>query len=98
MKHLEKFNKVIAIMTMVSFIIGTLFIVSFAIFKELEIAVAGYLYLWIAVAINLIAFIAKIIYLFIYKKDVCQSLKILGIQLLNIPIAAFYFYLFTTIV
>lgn len=79
MKPLEKFNKLIMIMTIVSFVIGTLFITSFAIIQDFEIAVAGYFYLWIAFAVNIIAFIARIVHVLIKKQHQLQTLKVLGI-------------------
>lgn len=82
-------------MTIVSFIIGTLFIVSFAITEDMEIAYLGFYYLVIICSINMITFICRIIELFIKKNPIKQTLSILGIQLINIPVAAFYFYLFT---
>lgn len=79
------------------FLVGTLLILLFGILKSFEILLIGWYYVIGSVIINLLVLLVQIVFSFVYKKHQLIILKRTSILLLNIPIALFYYYIFTQI-
>ncbi len=73
------------------FIIGTVLLILHFIFGTSNFIIwLGYMYVWLAAFINSIILILLIVALFIDKRRI-ETLKSIGVLLLNIPIALVYF-------
>ena len=84
-RSLNDIGKWIAIF---SFIIGTILLLCFYFFDNDNIFLIGYLYILFAIIVNLIILIFLVI-----NNSKGKNLKTIGLILLNIPIAYFYFYI-----
>lgn len=77
----------------VSFILGTLLLVLFLFFKSDVIIGIGIYYVLAALVINLLLFIGLIGNLITSQKNRFDTLKAIGITLINLPIAIAYFFI-----
>ncbi len=81
------------IVTILSFIIGTIFLLSYIILRDLNIAILGFYYLIIATTINLIISLIFLVLAFYNTNKKRKYLKTILVMLINIPIATAYFFI-----
>lgn len=93
MKFISSFSKVNQfgiINSMISFVLGSLILLAYLISQVDVLISAGMYYLLIAFYWNL-AVITMILIAMVYRKTWKESLSIIGLMLINIPIAFIYF-------
>jgi hypothetical protein len=90
-------DKIGRIVTITSFIIGTIFLLSYMILRDLDIAILGFYYLIAATIINLIISLIFLVLAFYNINKKRKYLKTIFVMLINIPIATAYFFIVTTI-
>jgi len=78
-----------------SLIIGTIIFLSFCIIRDERIAMFGFAYLCFAVIINLLILFTLLVAIVTDAKNRIDIAKSMGLILLNIPIALFYFWVLT---
>ncbi len=82
------------IISISSFVIGTLLFIAYIITKSDKLLYPGLLYLMFAIVINTLHLLATIIFHFQEKRRIKDTLIKIGLILINVPIA----YLYTKIV
>lgn len=75
-----------------SLIIGTLFFLTFCLTKNTTVLIFGFFYLCIALAINVIFFFVLLIIFISIPENRSETIMTMGLLLINIPIAWFYYW------
>lgn len=78
-----------------SLIIGTIFFLLYLFSQNTEIIIFGFVYLCIATALNLMLFLSLLIIVLTDARSRIETLKSMGLLLINIPIAILYFLILT---
>lgn len=88
-------NRLVVKLAYISFIGGTILLLLYIAF-EIEVFIfLGIIYVALALLANSLAFIFAFLHLFFKPRNFKENILAITIQLLNIPIALFYFYLMT---
>lgn len=91
----KSINRVVVKLALISFVGGTLLFVLYIAFETDVLFFMGIIHVVLALLVNSIFFVFAFLNLLFEPKKFKENILAITIQLLNIPIALFYFYLMT---